>query len=53
MLKHIVRHRGSEKVPVARPDGTMTQRERRGIVVTHVDIIGDLFWEQHPEIMAD
>lgn len=46
----VVRRR--EKVLVKhRDDGTPVERERPTVAVLHVDIIGDSFWQEHPDIL--
>lgn len=45
---------GCEQVKVKlRADGYPVMRARREPLVVHEDIIGDAFWERHPEILAD
>ncbi len=34
------------------PDGTPVEKERVQVVIKHCDIIGQAFWEEHPQILA-
>ncbi|KIZ00415.1 tRNA(His) guanylyltransferase [Monoraphidium neglectum] len=46
----VVRRR--ERVVVKhRDDGTPVERERPGLAVLHCDIIGERFWQEHPDIL--
>lgn len=39
-----------QSTPVTRPDGSVGARQRWVPSVLHVDIIGDAFWQEHPEL---
>jgi len=44
--------RARERVVVKhREDGAPVERERPVVTVLHTDIIGERFWEQHPDIL--
>lgn len=47
----IVRQKQAQVVK-ERADGTPVERQVSVVVLQHIDIISDSFWDEHPEILS-